>query len=300
MNKNLKIKRNVFALIALSLLLLCMLLQAIKSQFWDFKCEAIYEVPKHIQYAFTIKNKTNRLISGTEFFVLGPVKRTSTQHCEEVTASYPFEVDIDDCGNQILHFEIEKIAPYSDIIIKIKSILSVSSEPNKIIMNKDFLNQETFVESENSDIRELAGKLRAPSRKETAEKIFEWVATKIRYTGYRSVELGALYALTKGEGDCTEFADLFVALCRASNIPARFVAGYICPQHCTLKPNDYHNWAEFYMDGKWHIADPQNKKIMVQSEHYIAVKMRSNHQGKIIPSFDRYRIKGKGLVVTMN
>lgn len=41
-------------------------------------------------------------------------------------------------------------------------------------------------------------------------------------------EHDALWAYNHREGDCTEFTNLFITLCRAAGIPAKFVSGYLC------------------------------------------------------------------------
>jgi len=39
-------------------------------------------------------------------------------------------------------------------------------------------------------------------------------------------EHGAIWAYDHRSGDCTEFTNLFIALCRAAGIPAKFISGY--------------------------------------------------------------------------
>ncbi len=61
--------------------------------------------------------------------------------------------------------------------------------------------------------------------------------------------MGAVYALTNPtDVICQEYADTFVALSRAANIPARLVAGYAYSEDSqdTLPDNVLHAWAEFY------------------------------------------------------
>jgi hypothetical protein len=64
---------------------------------------------------------------------------------------------------------------------------------------------------------------------------------------------GALFALKNGYGECGDYAALFVALCRASGIPARPVVGrWAMPEN-----GSYHVWAEFYLqDVGWVPVDP--------------------------------------------
>jgi hypothetical protein len=92
---------------------------------------------------------------------------------------------------------------------------------------------------------------------------------------------------------------MIVALCRANNIPARGVGGYVCRKNSIVHSADYHNWAEFYMDGKWRVADP-SKKILMENEHqFIAMKIFGVPSMKSIGKFHRFRFSGEGLKVRM-
>ncbi len=62
----------------------------------------------------------------------------------------------------------------------------------------------------------------------------------------------ALATLKSGRGDATERALLLAALCRASGIPARYVAGYRFSDSALWGSA----WAEVWVDGAWHPAHP--------------------------------------------
>ena len=93
---------------------------------------------------------------------------------------------------------------------------------------------------------------------------------------------------------------LFVALCRANGMAARGIGGYVCSENTVLKPNDYHNWAEFYQDGAWRIADPQKKVFAQNQSDYIGMRVIGKSQKNPIGKFHRFRFEGKGLKVKMN
>jgi len=62
----------------------------------------------------------------------------------------------------------------------------------------------------------------------------------------------AVYACDAATGNCTDFHSYFIALSRASGIPARFAIGAAVPSERDEGAiNGYHCWAEFYADGKW-------------------------------------------------
>src|SRR6056297_2386057 len=228
----------------------------------------------HIRYSFTLKNLSARLIKNVDFRVYGPVQKTATQVCETVDASHPYELIHDACGNQILHFSFAQIAPYGVEIISLQSRLRVWKKPKPIICGSRpemFLMPEPFVESDHPVLKDQAQALKQSDTLSAAESIFKWVSGRIRFSGYSAPERGAWYAFSQGKGDCTEYMDLFAALCRAAGIPCRRIGGYICPKDQVVSGAGYHNWAEFYADGRWHIADPMNRVFAENPAGYIAV-----------------------------
>jgi hypothetical protein len=98
--------------------------------------------------------------------------------------------------------------------------------------------------------KEVVGNETNPYKK--ADLIYGWVVKNITYE-IQEQELGAKYAFYNRKGDCTEFATLFVAMCRSQGIPARLVHGYLYG----LDNSVGHMWAEIYiLPYGWIPADP--------------------------------------------
>lgn len=76
-----------------------------------------------------------------------------------------------------------------------------------------------------------------------ARLIQGWVNQNMRYQ-YPPDHRGASSALSSLRGDSGQYADLFVALCRASGVPARMVAGFMSKNGESLSS---HIWAEFWL-----------------------------------------------------
>lgn len=88
--------------------------------------------------------------------------------------------------------------------------------------------------------------------RETVEAVAEWINRRIAYvSGSSGVHDDAEHTLLTGQGVCRDFAHLGVALCRAMDVPARFVAVY-APG---LTPMDFHAVFEAWVDGGWRIYD---------------------------------------------
>ena len=159
----------------------------------------------------------------------------------------------------------------------------------------EFLHPEPFCESGDPAIIALAQRLRGDNDLRTAKNIFQWVAKNIRYSGYLAQPRGARDALEHRQGDCTEYMYLFMALCRAAGIPARGLGGYVVTRNMALDPAAYHNWAEFYADGRWRLADPQKNVFDREQTQYLV--MRRIHEGP--GSFRRFQVTGEGIRVEM-
>jgi transglutaminase-like putative cysteine protease len=106
----------------------------------------------------------------------------------------------------------------------------------------DFLKQEPYIEKDDPQIKQIAETINAPTEIETARKIYDFVTDRLTYV-VRTEEYGAVKTLREKRGGCTEYADLFVALCRAKNIPARVVKGY-ATEYVSIPQ---HAWAEAYL-----------------------------------------------------
>ena len=109
---------------------------------------------------------------------------------------------------------------------------------------KDFLKQEKYIEKDHSLIQQIAEDITGQNETDIVKSIYEYVIDNLEYGGPAHEELGAVTAAQCKKGDCTEYSDLFVALCRAKNIPARVATGF------TVRSDDIppkHHWAEVYL-----------------------------------------------------
>jgi hypothetical protein len=261
-----------------------------------------YSISRQIEYSFRLQNKSHQVIKQAELWSFEPVKQTASQLCLKLHSNYPYQLLTDDSGNQVLHFTFENLPPYGSRVVTIKANLLVSAIANPIPsgpLPRD-LNPQKFIESDHPAINRVAHKLHALDASKITEKVFHWVAGNVRYSGYAGKDRGALYALEHKKGDCTEYADLFVALCRANGIAARPIGGYVCPQSGVLKARDYHNWGEFYEDGTWKLADPQNRVLQQNAADYIAMRIIHASEDDPMGPYNRFRFKGEGLKVRMN
>lgn len=94
------------------------------------------------------------------------------------------------------------------------------------------------------------------------EAIRSWVNTHVQFaSGSSEATTTASQTLAAGRGVCRDFAHLMIAMCRALNIPARFVTGLDYGADPALGPTDFHAYVEAYLGGRWYIFDPSGTAI---------------------------------------
>lgn len=261
----------------------------------------VASMPRHIQYGFTLQNETAHTLDKVDLWTFAPVERDEHQRCESLEASHSHDVMTDGLGNQTLHFVFREVPPYATKIVTVRAdlVLSGLPRPGNSRDLDAFLKPEKTIESNDPAIRSLAASLRGSSPFETAERIFTWVAANVRYAEYLPHDRGALYAFKHRKGDCSELAALFAAGCRASGIPARVVGGFVCTGDSVLRAGDYHDWAEFNVEGTWFVADPQRRIFRGEPTHYVAMRVTGGEAEKSVREFRRFRAEGEGVVVSM-
>lgn len=260
-----------------------------------------YTQARHIQYSFTVKNASNHPAANAIFYVRAPVRKTSTQLCKSLTATHSFTKKTDAVGNQVLEFLFEKIAPFGSKIVTVTVELMMAEHPVEMRTDTSiWLAAEPLIESAHASIQAIAGSFAQESPSVIARQAFQYTASHVRYAGYLSNERGALYALKNRAGDCTEFAYLFVALCRAAGIPSRPLGGYICRQDMQLRPAGYHNWAVFYDGNRWLAVDPQNNIYNVKPEQYVTMRIISTAVEDPEMRFDRFKVGSGDINIVMN
>ncbi len=79
------------------------------------------------------------------------------------------------------------------------------------------------------------------------------IVDNVRYELLDEGLRGAKAVVQTGVGECGDYASLFIALCRASGIPARSVVGYWAVSGI----EQTHVWAEYYIEPYgWMPVDP--------------------------------------------
>lgn len=89
-----------------------------------------------------------------------------------------------------------------------------------------------------------------------ARRIYRYIHRRVHYklSGGWNV---APRVLTRGSGSCSEYSFLFIAMCRAAGIPARYVGAVVVRRDAASWDDVYHRWVEIYLPRfGWLPVDP--------------------------------------------
>ncbi len=89
------------------------------------------------------------------------------------------------------------------------------------------------------------------------QAIQDWVKSRTTFvSGSSNGSTSAMDTLVEQVGVCRDFAHLMIALCRAVNIPARFVTGIDYGADPAMGPPDFHAYVEVFIGHRWYLFDP--------------------------------------------
>ena len=112
---------------------------------------------------------------------------------------------------------------------------------------------------------------------EAAESCVRSIGEHVEYVpGFTDVKTNALQAWGARKGVCQDFAHISLAMLRSVGIPARYVSGYLHPNHDApigeTVVGQSHAWVEWW-DGDWVGYDPTNGKP-VGEQHVVVARGR--------------------------
>ncbi|HEY0065193.1 MAG TPA: transglutaminase-like domain-containing protein [Telluria sp.] len=259
-------------------------------------CGAQDALVRRIRFVMTFNNPTPALLTGQMFWGYLPAQALPRQRLQAVQVSMPHSVREDALGHRILELAFAPFPGLGQQVVTVTAEVQLGAAPAAQAAagpGKGWQGAERYIESDAPAIVALAATLRRPQAVDSARAIYDWVRANLQYAGYVADDHGALDALSSGRGDCTEYANLVVALARAAGLPARMVGGYVLDRDSAPRPSDYHNWAEVYLDGDWRLLDAQKEHWFEPAEQYLAFRYYRDQSINPVGLAHRYRLQGQ-------
>ena len=228
-----------------------------------------YEVPVH--------DSANKVM----LFPLKDEHQETVKQDLAVTGEPVLDVYQDYYGNEVGFFMYTE--PHREMLIDSK--IEVVTKPHKLTEHTeskeeqwnylqsishqipyiDFLKQETFDGvNEISKINHLE-ESRSSTPFAIAKKLNEYVYSQFKYIkGVTDVETTPNEIWKLKAGVCQDFAHILMVMLRIINIPARYVSGYVCPNHNGMRGEGAtHAWVEAWVPGcGWLGLDPTNNCLV--------------------------------------
>jgi len=157
-------------------------------------------------------------------------------------------------------------------------------------------------------VEELANKIVANKTTvyDKAKAIYDWTCENMyrdpETKGCGSGDVCSLLMTPRGK--CTDIHSVFVALCRATGVPAREVFGIRQGKEDGVDISKWqHCWAEFFLPGYgWVPVDPADvRKMMLKHDLQLGDEKTKEYREYFWGAWDQYRVKlavGRDLILT--
>lgn len=262
---------------------------------WSFaQSQPVGPVRRQLRLTVTLTNPTPHELLGQTVWLYVPAAETPTQKLDALTVSMPHERLRDPLGHSIVRLALPRMAALASKVVGIAAVVQMARTPTPapLANPQDWLGSERYIETTDARIQALAAELKRPAERDSAKASYDWIRQHLQSEAYVAGDRGAVDALDKRRGDCTEYAYLAVALARANGIPARMVGGYVTDRDAVLRAEDYHNWVEVYVDGAWRLLDAQKGRWLAPTEQYVAFRFFRDQAVNPIGLAHRYKVEG--------
>ncbi len=211
-----------------------------------------------LNYNVNIEGKRSTIVNLTSLL---PKTIIGKQEISNMTFSPQPDNTFSQFGNQYAQWKLkgENINNVIEIRFNAKIYQQILKEKTKDIrISKQeiltFLKKEKYIAVNNNSIKQAKNSIKISNNDiKQVNEILNFVIHKMKPSKASRNMLGAVKALKNGKGDCTDYTDIFVTLCRQFKLPAKHISGYILTKNASIG----HSWAEVYTKEKgWIIVDP--------------------------------------------
>ena len=225
---------------------------------------------------------SNFVVESSNQIILYPYNDANQQvisHSLKITGNPNIYTNFDWYGNKVGFFNY--LLPHKNLSIESEAEILVKKVelPKNELNIKESWNQINKLKSENIDFFEFthcadnANKkakkalkkmdLKNLSPFELVLKLNKYVYENFKYKkGITKVDTSVDKVWELGLGVCQDFTNVLLQLCRLSNIPSRYVSGYVCSSERIRGDGATHSWVEVYIPNHgWVGIDPTNNCI---------------------------------------
>jgi transglutaminase-like putative cysteine protease len=165
----------------------------------------------------------------------------------------------------------------------------------------EFIQSCYYINSDDAVVKERTsaaiGKEVDPWKK--AVRIERWVHQNMRFTNDETLATADHVARTL-QGDCTEYAMLAAAMCRAAGVPSRTAIGLIYADVKGAPVFAFHMWTEVWIKGRWIPIDATLGRGYVGAAHLKITDNSWHDERTMTPIFPVVRVVGRVSIDVLN
>ncbi len=205
--------------------------------------------PKELTTYFAVPPDLNNqiIIKPIQYYPIDGYGRSFTDNWGNVVAHYSRMVSSDEVDTSF--YEVEAIL--SKIEFNINPAF-VSDDIPEDITNKYLIDEDMYniyhAEVQNAIVEAVGAETNLYYM---AKKIHDYIILNLEYSmsgGWDSAPV----VLRRGDGSCSEFSFVLIAMCRAAGIPARYIGGTVLggsggPQPIPHYDTAFHRWTQIYI-----------------------------------------------------
>lgn len=231
------------------------------------------EVTRDFRYTYLLRNDGGGVITTASIYLAVPYADLENQKLiGDITwTPEPNEFVADQWGQKVAAFNFKDVQPGASANASYETrvklgVVHYAFDPDDVgglsKIPKDLLKQNTAATSRlqldkelvQKTAREIVGDEEHPYW--MARKIYRWVRDALEYQRVGGWDVPTTL-IKRGTGSCSEYAFLYIALCRAAGLPARYEGSVVVRGDDASIDDVYHRWCEVYLPGiGWMPVDP--------------------------------------------
>jgi hypothetical protein len=185
--------------------------------------------------------------------------------------------------------------------LHIKTFEEPSPNGKAARVKDEFLKSNYFINCKDDRVRSFAGQAvgQETSAWQKALRIENWVhrhMNQVKHEDYTEALATADHVARTLEGDCTEYAMLTAAMCRAAGVPSRTAVGLVYVDMQRGPVLAFHMWTEVYVQGQWAPVDATRGRGFVGATHLKIADQSWHDVHDLKPLVPILRVVGKAKV----
>jgi len=217
---------------------------------------------ERVEFVHTVRNQGPGVLTELDVYVAVPTNLLNQRLVVAPTFTPPpSALRQDEWGQQVAHFHFEDVAATGEVTVRMRAEVALRATHLRVLPEQvgpldeipDEIAERYLADTPKYDlehptirkaVRKQVGEERRPDA--IARKLARHIQERLHYElsgGWNA----APRVYERGSGSCSEYTFLFVALCRAAGLPARYAGALVVRGDDASTDDVFHRWPEVYL-----------------------------------------------------